>query len=47
MKNTVHKVSSPNLLQIEIVKYTLECGSDHHIPTNINRIAISTELRLF
>ena len=41
MKHIVHNVSSYNLSQVEI--NALPCGLDHHIPTNINRNAITTE----
>ena len=41
MKHIVHNFSSYNLSQVEI--NALSYGLDHHIPTNINRNAISTE----
>ena len=41
MKHIVHNCSSYNLSQVEI--NALPCGLDHHIPTNINRNAITTE----
>ena len=44
IKHIVHNVSSYNLSQVEI--NALSHGLDHHIPTNINRNAITTEFEL-
>ena len=41
MKHIVHNFSSYNLSQVEI--NALSYGLDHHIPTNINGNAITTE----
>ena len=45
MKHIVHNFSSYNLSQVEI--NVLPCGLDHHIPTTINRNAITTEFESF
>ena len=45
MKHIVHKFFSYNLSQVEI--NALSYGLDHHILTNINRNAITTEFESF
>ena len=45
MKRIVHKFWPYNLSQVEINALSYEL--DHHIPTNINRTAITTEFESF
>ena len=45
MKHIVHNFSSYQLSQVKI--NAVSYGLDHHIPTNINRSAIITELESF
>ena len=45
MKHIVHNFSSYNLSQVEI--NAMSYGLDHHIPTNINRNAITSEFESF